>query len=256
MRELEKNGFVLSNIREIKQAHPLWGYRKVWAYLRFVQNIMVNRKRIQRLMKENNLLVTKEFKKAKRAKYPYRSKPRANKPNQFWGIDMTKVMIQEYGWIYVHIVKDWYTKKIPGYSLSSRSKTSDWLDALDNAVNTQFPYGIRQSQQKPMLISDNGCQPTSQKFMKECSELGIKQIFTSYNNPKGNADTERVIRTIKEDLVWPREFTSIYEFERELDKWIYEYNNIYPHQALHYKNPVQFENEFSDKEEKISLIFS
>ena len=36
--------------------------------------------------------------------------------------------------------------------------------------------------------------------MKECSVLEIKQIFTCYNNPKGNADTERVIRTIKKIL--------------------------------------------------------
>lgn len=256
MREPEKNGFVLSRIEEIKQAHPLWGYRRVWAYLRFVLKIVVNRKRIQRLMKENNLLVTKEFKKAKRGQYPYRSKPRADKPNQFWGIDMFKVMIQGYGWRYVHIVKDWYTKKIPGYSVSDRSKTSDWLDALDSAVNEQFPAGIRESERKPHLISDNGCQPTSEKFMKECSQLGIHQIFTSYNNPKGNADTERVIRTIKEDLIWPREFTSAYEFDRELDRWIYEYNNVYPHSAISYKNPVQFEQEFSEKEDKNLLIFS
>ncbi len=38
--------------------------------------------------------------------------------------------------------------------------------------------------------------------MKECSALEIKQIFTCYNNPKGNADTERVIRSVKEDLIW------------------------------------------------------
>lgn len=31
--------------------------------------------------------------------------------------------------------------------------------------------------------------------------LGIKQIFTSFNNPKGNADTQRMVRTMKEELV-------------------------------------------------------
>ena len=35
-------------------------------------------------------------------------------------------------------------------------------------------------------MSDNGCQPTSLAFMKACSTLGIRQAFTSYNNPKGN----------------------------------------------------------------------
>jgi hypothetical protein len=32
------------------------------------------------------------------------------------------------------------------------------------------------------------------------SNLEIKQKFTSYNNPKGNADTEKMIRTMKEEL--------------------------------------------------------
>jgi putative transposase len=46
-------------------------------------------------------------------------------------------------------------------------------------------------------MSDDGCQPTAVVFMKAYSTLGIQQAFTSYNNPKGNADTERVMRTLK-----------------------------------------------------------
>jgi hypothetical protein len=51
------------------------------------------------------------------------------------------------------------------------------------------------------LISNNGSQPTAVNFTKECNILGINQVFTIYNNPKGNADTERLIRTFKEELV-------------------------------------------------------
>jgi len=42
-------------------------------------------------------------------------------------------------------------------------------------------------------MSDNGSQPTSLSFMKACSNLEVEQVFTSYNNPKGNADTEGTI---------------------------------------------------------------
>jgi putative transposase len=38
--------------------------------------------------------------------------------------------------------------------------------------------------------------------MKACSILGIQQAFTSYNKPKGDADTERVLRTLKEECLW------------------------------------------------------
>ena len=59
------------------------------------------------------------------------------------------------------------------------------------------------------LISDNGSQPTATSFMRDMATLGIEQIFTSYDNPKGNADTERVIRTIKEEVIWLNEFATL-----------------------------------------------
>ncbi|MBL0349504.1 MAG: hypothetical protein IPP68_03885 [Elusimicrobia bacterium] len=74
------------------------------------------------------------------------------------------------------------------------------------AVNRRFPNGSRGQDVK--LMSDNGCQPTSLGFQKACNALGITQAFTSYNNPKGNVDTERVNRTLKEELVWLREWDS------------------------------------------------
>lgn len=89
------------------------------------------------------------------------------------------------------------------------------------------------------LISDNGCQPTSQRFMMNCSILGIKQIFTTWSNPKGNSDTERVMRTIKEDLVWCYDWDNPFDFEIALHNWVEAYNADYPHQALNNMTPRQ-----------------
>jgi len=80
--------------------------------------------------------------------------------------------------------------------------------------------------------------------MKACSNLEVEQVFTSYNNPKGNADTERMIRTMKEELFWLREWESERKLSRELDKWVEYYNKSYLHSALGYKTPVQTEAEF------------
>lgn len=112
---------------------------------------------------------------------------------------MTKVMIPAFGWVYLHVVIDDGIKKLSSALMSLSNKSSDWIAALNEAVSLQFPNGIRESIVIPELISDHGCQPTSTAFFKACSELGIQQIFASYSNPKGN--TERVIRTLKEDLV-------------------------------------------------------
>ena len=88
-----------------------------------------------------------------------RPKPRASRPNKWWDIDMAKVLIQNFGWVYIVILLDWYSKKIVGYHADIRSKTEHWLKTLDMAVNRQFPNGARG--QGLHLLSDNGCQPTS-----------------------------------------------------------------------------------------------
>ena len=88
-------------------------------------------------------------------------------------------------------------------------------------------------------MSDNGSQPTSLSFMKACSNLEVEQVFTSYNNPKGNADTERLIRTIKEELFWLREWKGEAELRKELDKWVDYYNRNYLHSSHGYRTPIQ-----------------
>ncbi len=49
--------------------------------------------------------------------------------------------------------------------------------------------------------------------MKACRVMGVNQALASCSNPKGNADTERFLRTLKEELVWINEFTSPEYFE-------------------------------------------
>ena len=243
------NKQILDHILLLKSEFPLWGYRRVWAYIRNQYQLPINKKRIYRLMKNNNLLCPRDDRnKAKRT--PLGRKPRANKPNQVWGIDMTKVMVPSFGWAYVHVVLDWYSKKIVGWSINKHSKTRAWLDALEMGVMNQFPDGIRKSKSL-MLVSDNGSQPTSKTFRRHCRLLGIEHRLTSYSNPKGNADTERMMRTIKEDLVYVNEFQSVSQFRDKFDEWANWYNEKYPHSANKYKSPYQVERDYVNK--KIQL---
>ena len=239
-----RNEYILERIKSIKAEHPFWGYRRVWAYLRYIDALIVNKKRIYRLMRENSLTVKPNTRLiAKRVSE--RPKPRADRPKEYWGIDMTKVMSNT-GWVYVVIVLDWYTKKIVGHYSGKQARTKEWLEALNKALNKEYPQGVRGNRLK--LISDNGSQPTSLTFIKTCSNLGIQQIFTSYNNPKGNADTERMIRTMKEELFWLKEWENERELSLELDKWVQCYNRSYLHSAYGYRTPVQAEEEYYNKD--------
>lgn len=241
LRVTQRNADLLERIRALKAEHPFWGYRRIWAYFHFVEKLPVNKKRILRLMRAHQLLVPPNLRlRAKRT--PMRSKPKPTKPNEWWGIDMTQVLVEGFGWVYIVIVLDWYTKTIMGYHAGLQCRAQQWLAALDMAVNRQFPAGVRE--QGLSLMSDNGCQPTSAAFMQACSTLGIHQAFTSDNNPKGHADTERVVRTVKEECLWLQEWTCPFTLARALATWIDDYNEHYLHSALGYKTPRQCEREY------------
>ena len=240
-RVAERNTAILQRIVALKAAHPFWGYRRCWATLHYVDGLAVNKKRILRLLRQHALLVQPN-RRLKACRTPTTSKPRPTVPNQWWGIDMTKVLVESFGWVYVVVVLDWYTKKFVGYHIGLQATTQHWLAALDMAVNRQFPKGIEG--QALHLMSDNGCQPTSVRFLATCGTLGITQAFTSDNNPKGNADTERSIRTFKEECIWVRDWTSPFELAERVATWFESFNVSYLHSSLGYRTPEQCEQQW------------
>ena len=137
-----RNRALLERIRAIKAEHPFWGYRRVWATLRYVEHKRVNKKRILRLLREHNLLVKPNLRLRAKCTWHTR-KPKPTAPNRWWGIDMTKVMLGDFGWLYIALVLDWYTKKIVGHYAGLQCRTWQWLIALNHALNRQFPEGAR-----------------------------------------------------------------------------------------------------------------
>ncbi len=97
-----RNEYLLERIKDIKAEHPFWGYRRVWAYLRYVDGLIVNKKRVYRLMRENNLTV-KPNPRLIAKRVPERPKPRpvgsnvertiqAERSNNFLRLILTKLL--------------------------------------------------------------------------------------------------------------------------------------------------------------------
>jgi transposase InsO family protein len=152
---------------------------------------------------------------------------------------MTKFYVQHVGWIYLVVVLDWYTKRAIGWSLGLRPTTDLWLTALYEAIEIACPAGSRSD--NVQLMTDNGSQPTSGRYETNLDTLGIRHVTTSYNNPKGNADTERFMRTFKEEVVWPNEFASFEEARAAIETFFQFYNRDYPHSVLAGMSPIDFE---------------
>ena len=57
VKVISRNAPVVEQIQALKADHPFWGYRRIWAYLRFVDGLAINKKRVLRLMRAHDWLV-------------------------------------------------------------------------------------------------------------------------------------------------------------------------------------------------------
>jgi transposase InsO family protein len=84
---------------------------------------------------------------------------------------MTKVLVEGGGWVSTVIVLDGYTTAVVGHDAVLRCTAVPRLEALDLAVNREFPRGAQGH--GVSLMSDHGSQPTSTVFMRACATLEI-----------------------------------------------------------------------------------
>jgi transposase-like protein len=56
-RSLDKDEVLVEKLKELRLLHPFWGYRRMIAWLKHREGLVVNRKRVYRLMRENGLLL-------------------------------------------------------------------------------------------------------------------------------------------------------------------------------------------------------
>ena len=87
------------------------------------------------------------------------------------------------------------------------------------------------------LRSDNGCQPCSREFREYLSHVGVRAQYTGYNAPDDNAYVERVIRTIKEEEIWPNSYDKLSEAWTGLEEYMVHYNGSRIHASLGYSTP-------------------
>ncbi|HLY97386.1 MAG TPA: IS3 family transposase [Sideroxyarcus sp.] len=213
---------------------PAYGYRRVTWWLRRKQGVLVNGKRVLRVMRERGLLVTPRRLRARRKKEW--SRIVAELPNQVWQSDMTKVWAgANVGWAYLVSVIDCCTREIVGWDLSLRCRTEEAIAAVERAVLEQMAEGSRGS--GLVLNTDNGTQFTSARFVETLSRLGITHRRTAFNHPEGNGVIERFHRSLKEEEIWLNEYRSLNEARESIGRWIEEYNHDRPHRALNNQTP-------------------
>ncbi|CUU82547.1 integrase core domain-containing protein [Campylobacter hyointestinalis] len=95
---------------------------------------------------------------------------------------------------------------------------------------------------KISLLTDNGSE-FALHFKDVVKEHNLTHYFTYPRSPKMNAYNERFNRTIKDMFISYNEdllFTDINEFNRQMAKWLIDYNTVLPHTSLGYKTPIEY----------------
>ena len=215
-------------------AKPAYGYRRVRWWLRRKEGVVVNGKRVLRVMREHGLLVRARRLRARRRKDW--SRVETERPNQVWQADLTKIWAgPAVGWAYLVSVIDCHTREIVGWDLSARCRTQEALAAIEGAVLERLPAGSRGA--GLTLTTDNGSQFTSTRFLETLAELGITHRRTAYHHPEGNSYIERFHRSLKEEEVWVSEYRSLEEARASIERYLWEYNHDRPHQSLGDRTP-------------------
>lgn len=229
-----KDEELTKKIEEIVSQHSQYGYRKVYAILRFRMKIPVYRNKVYEIMKRKKLLLPASTTSRKMFKgIPFNLNVGASRPNQLWGIDMTQIWCGTDGWGYFHGVIDHYDKTMLGYSFSRSCKAIGGVMALSEAASKRDVSNLE-------LRSDNGCHYGARIFRDELKRLGINHTRTMINTPKGNAVIERFFRTLKQECVWINQFENFDQAKPIVEAWVQQYNAERPHQTLGYLTPDEF----------------
>jgi putative transposase len=89
------------------------------------------------------------------------------------------------------------------------------------------------------LRTEHGSQYTDADCVALCKRWWLAHTFAPVGRPTGNAVVERFIRTLKEELLWLRDWDSADELRVAIAAWLHHFNHHRPHQALDWQTPIE-----------------
>ncbi len=226
---------IMRRIDEIHTAHPTWGYRTITKIIRRDDEILVNRKKIRRMMRVMGIYTIypkPNLSKRYHAQYirPYLLRNLSIvRPDQVWGVDITYIRMQK-GFMYLFIIIDWHSRYIVDFELSNTLEKSFVMECLKRAL----------SKHKPEIInSDQGSHFTNSDYIKLMEAAEVKISMDGKGQALDNVRTERFFRTLKYDLIYINEFESPRELRKAINSYIHEYNTYRPHSSIGDLCPAQ-----------------
>ena len=217
-------------LRQKGEEHPTRGFWKLFGYIR-KEGHLWNHKRVHRVYVKLKM----NLKRKNKRRLPNRIKVPLSVPkgiNESWSMDF---------------MGDRLTCGRKFRTLNSIDDHN--REVLTIEIDTSLPARrvIRNLRQiieergKPVRIRvDTGAKYTSQELVEWCSKMGIEFLFIQPGRPMQNGYIERLNGTYRRDILDAYMFNSLDEVRDLTWKWMEEYNNDRPHDALKGLSPREY----------------
>jgi transposase InsO family protein len=219
-----------------------YGYRRVSRELRR-RGLVVNHKRVARLMREDNLLAVQPRAWVQTTDSNHELKVYLNLAvrmqltgiNQLWVADITYIRLRA-EFVYLAVVLDAWSRKVVGWALGRSLAAQLTVSALEQAIVQRQPL--------PGLVhhSDRGAQYACREYVSLLESHGMLPSMSRPANPYDNASCESFMRTLKREEIYANMYRDLEDLRAHIEEFIeHYYNRIRLHSALGYLPPEEFE---------------
>jgi putative transposase len=211
---------------------PFYGSRKMTEQLRRA-DYMVNRKHVQRLMREMGLEAIYQRPRLSEPHpghkiYPYLLRSVIiDRKDQVWASDITYIPLAR-GHMYLVAIMDWWSRYVLAWKTSTTLDTAFCLEALEMALKLGKPE---------IFNTDQGSQFTSNAFTGMLTDHGIGISMDGRGRYMDNIFTERLWRSLKYENVYLMHYETVPEGREGICAYFGFYNDDRIHQTLKYRTP-------------------
>ena len=224
------DGALRERLRELANQRRRFGYRRLHILLRR-EGVMINRKKTQRLYREEGLAVRRR-RSRRRAVGTRAPAPVLALPNQRWSLDFVHdQMVSGRRFRVLNIVDD-VTREclaaIPDTSICGRR------------VVRELALLIERRGKPGLIVSDNGTELTSNAVLSWCGQARVEWHYIAPGRPMQNGFVESFNGRMRDELLNETLFLNLDHARRQIAAWVEDYNRRRPHSALGYQTPADF----------------
>jgi putative transposase len=237
-------------IQRIALADRHYGYRRIAKELAR-QGLIVNAKRVLRLMRADNLLSLRArpfIPRTTDSRHGFAIAPNLTRGlapgglDQIWVADITYVRLAE-DFVYLAVILDAFSRKVIGWALADHLEAGLAIEALDRAIAARNP-----APDSLIHHSDRGVQYASSAYVERLTRCKIAVSMSRPANPYDNAKAESFMKTLKSEEVDGKAYATLEDARLEIGAFIeMVYNPRRLHSALGYKPPAEFEADLGRK---------